>query len=216
MSISINSEKNITNQKINKVDELVLVVKRERLFENQEFSGLKKIDHIEIEKYLKIISDNKEFLPRSLMETDINYKQIIPYLIFKHKNRYFLMQRQSNNSEQRLRNKFSLGIGGHIREEDMISSDIIDWSKREFVEEIDYKGSYTVNLIGLLNDDSDAVGQVHLGCIFLIEGDSDEIKVKSELKSGQLLELSECAKYYDLMENWSKLVFNYITAIKTQ
>jgi len=212
MSISINQDKNINrNTGFNKPDENILVIKRNILFEDQTaFSGIKELDEKGIEKYLQVISDNKEFLPRSEMEMDINYKQIIPYLIFKHENKYFLMQRQSNATEQRLKNKFSLGIGGHIREEDIVSANIIDWSKREFEEEIEYNGDYKVKLIGLLNDDSDSVGQVHVGFVFLIEGNCDTIKVKSELKSGQLLELSQCIEYYDSMENWSKLVFNYL------
>lgn len=205
------NQENIKNkiEITNKVDELILVVKREKLFPQGNFSGLKSIDKEEMENYLQIISDHKEFLPRSLMENDPTYKQIIPYLVFKNEDKYFLMQRQSKATEQRLKNKYSLGIGGHIRQEDMSSTDIIDWSKREFEEEVDFQGNYKVNLIGILNDDSNAVGQVHIGFVFLIEGDSDSIKVKSELKSGELFTLEECNQYYNLLESWSQIIVDY-------
>ncbi len=186
-------------------DELILVVKRTTLFPDDAWQGLEEggCDH-----YLELIQKEKEFLPRSAMETDPAYKQIIPYLIFTHNDTYFLMQRQAKASEQRLKSKYSLGIGGHIRQEDMESNSVIDWARREFEEEVSYHGNYTVTPLGILNDDSNAVGQVHLGFVFLLMGDSANIKVKSELKSGQLLTLDECAEYYPSMEHWSQIIFD--------
>lgn len=60
--------------------------------------------------------------------------------------------------------------------------------------------------LGILNDDSDAVGQVHAGLVLLIMGNSAEISVRSELKSGHLLPLDQCALYKDSMESWSSMV----------
>lgn len=192
---------------LNNHDELVLVVKREKMFPHGAWQGLQAIDG---EEYLSIIATEKEFLPRQEMEVNPAFKQVIPYLIFKFGEKYFLMQRQSKSTDQRLKNKYSLGIGGHIRGEDMESNDIIDWARREFEEEVSYTGNYTVTTLGMLNDDSDAVGQVHVGYVFLLEGDSSDICVKSELKSGYLLSIEECEAYYDSMENWTKIVFDFI------
>lgn len=190
-------------------NEHILVVKRTTLFPNNEeaWQGLKQgsLDH-----YLPLIEQEKEFLPRSLMETNSYYKQIIPYLIFSYENKYFLMQRQAKASEQRLKNKYSLGIGGHIREEDITGKNIIEWAQREFYEEVNYTDSYTVTSLGILNDDSNPVGEVHVGFVLLLQGTSPNITVKSELKSGQLLSLEECSSYYDAMENWSQIVFDVL------
>lgn len=191
-------------------DEQILVVKRDKLFFEPAWQGLKQVD---TDKYLKVIDQEKEFLPRQLMEADTSYKQIIPYLIFNYQDKYFLMQRQAKASEQRLKNKYSLGIGGHIRQEDITSNDIIDWARREFCEEVKYIGSYTVKPLGFLNDDSNAVGQVHIGLVLLLQGDSDNISVEAELKSGQLLTLEECQAYYDSMETWSQMVFDHIKTL---
>ena len=188
-------------------DELILVVKREKLFPQEAWHGLRAVT---MQDYLAIIEQEQEFLPRSLMETDSTYKQIIPYLVFKHKDTYFLMQRQAKATEQRLKNKYSLGIGGHIRQEDITSKSIIDWAQREFEEEVSYTGSYTVQPLGILNDDSNPVGEVHLGFVFLLEGDSSNIAVKSELKSGQLVSLAECTSYYESLENWSQIVLDFL------
>lgn len=191
-----------------KQDENILVVNRETMFASEEFQGLQKTN---TDKYLDIIDKHKEFLPRSVMETDFRYKQIIPYLVFTYEDKYFLMQRQAKSTEQRLQSKYSLGIGGHIREEDMETNNIIDWARREFEEEINYSGNYTVEPIGILNDDSNEVGQVHAGFVFLLKGDNADISVKSELQSGELLTLSECKKYYDFMETWTQIIFDSLS-----
>ncbi len=186
------------------LDEHILVVKRTALFPHGSWQGLR---HVDINEYLALITNHQEFLPRSLMETDAAYKQIIPYLIFTHNNRYFLMQRRAKASETRLQNKFTLGIGGHIRQEDLMEgTSIFDWARREFHEEVHYQGTFTIESLGLLNDDSNAVGQVHSGFVFLLNGDSADINVKSELKSGRLVTLEECALQQDALESWSQLV----------
>lgn len=195
-----------------KQDELILVVKRKDLFAHHApWSGLKEVH---FDTYLQTIQEKKEFLPRSLMEVDTSYKQIIPYLIFEHNNTYFLMQRQGDATEKRLQNKYSLGIGGHIRQEDMTSDSIIEWAKREFHEEVSYDGDVQVTPLGVLNDDSNPVGQVHVGFVFLLTGAHGDISVKSELKSGKLLTLDECKTYFTSMESWSQIVFEFL--IKNQ
>jgi len=189
------------------LDELILVVKRNQLLGKQTWHGIKEVD---FDHYLQIIQQKKEFLPRGMMENDPSYKQIIPYLVFNFEDTYFLMQRASKASETRLRNKYSLGIGGHIRQEDMTTDSIFEWAKREFHEEVNYNGNLIIKPLGILNDDSDDVGKVHIGFVLLLQGDSSKISIKSELKSGTLVTLEECAKYNESLESWSQLVLEFI------
>lgn len=198
------------NQTLLDQDEHILVVKRSVLFTNKIWQGLNVND---FDECLAIIHAEQEFHPRSIMETDARFKQIIPYLVFTHDSKYFLMQRKAESSEQRLKNKFSLGIGGHIRKEDLSSTNIIDWARREFKEEVDYKGEFNVKNIGILNDDTNPVGEVHLGCVLLLEGDSDAISIKSELKNGELLSLEDCQFHYSQMESWSQTVFDHLKTL---
>lgn len=190
-------------------DEQILVVKRSELFPLVAWQGLHEVKN---DSFMNIVREKKEFLPRSLMEQDPTYKQIIPYLIFTHDDKLFLMQRQAKATETRLQNKYSLGIGGHIRAEDIQSDDIAQWARREFDEEVLYSGNYSINLIGILNDDSNPVGQVHIGFIYMLQGDSSDISVKEELKSGTLVTLDECEKMYDSMESWSQIVVDYLVS----
>ncbi|MBD3231458.1 hypothetical protein GF322_02230 [Candidatus Dependentiae bacterium] len=203
-------EKQISFQQrvfVKKEDEKILVIEREKLFVEGDFNGIKKIN---FDVYQNLIEQNKQFLWRSKVETNTNYKQIIPYLIFSFQNKLFLMKRRSNASDVRLQDKYSLGIGGHIREDDIKNKSIFDWAKREFNEEINYSGNLEFESIGLLNDDSNSVGLVHIGFVFLLKGGSDKISIKDEHTSGELLQVQECQKFYDKMESWSKIVFNYL------
>lgn len=202
---------NSASQNLTK-NEAILVVKREKILEEDAFFGFLPINNFD--KYLEIITQHKEFLWRSDMEFNRDYKQIIPYLIFNFQDKFFLMQRKSSASESRLKNKYSFGIGGHIRQEDIGQNDIFHWARREFSEEVDYQGNFSIKPIGIINDESDAVGQVHLGFVFLLIGDSDKISIKSELKSGVMLTLNECDDFYSSMENWSQLSFSYLKTLK--
>lgn len=192
-------------------DELILVVPRENLFAHATaWCGLKEVD---FDQYLHIINEKKEFLPRSIMETDMRYKQVIPYLVYTYNGQYFLMQRKSDASEARLRNKLTLGIGGHIRQEDMVSASLFEWALREFHEEVDYTGTLKVKPLGILNDDSNDVGKVHIGFVLLLEGDSADITIKSELKSGVLVSLDECIAQRECMETWSQFTIDFLAGV---
>lgn len=192
-------------------DEYILVVKRSHLFSQEPaWQGIQQVD---FGAYLELIQKHQEFLPRSLMESDPTYKQIIPYLIFCYQDTYFLMQRSAHATEQRLRNKTTLGIGGHIRQEDMLlSTSIMDWATREFHEEVSYDGTLDIEPLGIINDDSNPVGQVHLGFALLLKGSHNNIAIKDELASGTLLTLQECQTHLPTLESWSKLVLDLLLA----
>lgn len=188
-----------------KMDEHILVVPTDKLFTDGRWQGLKQNPD---QSFFETIFTNKTFIPRSIAEHDPDFKQIIPYLIFNYQDKYFLMQRQAKSTETRLQSKYSFGIGGHIREEDITGNDIAKWADREFHEEVEYTGNIKIHPFGILNDDSEEVGTVHLGCVYLLEGDSPNIKVKTELANGRLLRLSECQPCHERMEKWSQIVFH--------
>lgn len=189
--------------------ESILVVKRSVLFpEEPAWQGMQPLS----DSLAETILQHQEFHPRPLMEEDPRYKQIIPYLIFKHEDTYFLMRRSAKASETRLKSKYSFGIGGHIRADDIEGATIADWARREFEEEVSYTGSYTIHPLGMINDDSNEVGQVHVGFVYLLEGDSPNIQVQDEHEDGMLMTLDECAMLYDQMESWSRIVFDFLRA----
>lgn len=186
--------------------ESILVVQRKNLFAQEAWHG---ISNNNVDWFINCIQTHQEFHPRYLMENDPAYKQIIPYIIFTHNNQYFLMQRAAHASETRLQSKYTLGIGGHMRKEDMIGSTLFDWARREFYEEVSYAGDITsLEVLGLINDDTNDVGKVHLGIAILVHGNSSDIRVKSELAQGFLASAQECQAFFDRMEGWSQFALN--------
>src|SRR3989339_251075 len=203
-----------------KSDEKVMVVARNDLFGDGVWHGIKTEN---LRKYIKLINSKHKFLLRAQVEEDAKWQQIIPYLIFENGGCFFLMKRKTNHTDRRLSNMYSLGIGGHINEEDIIKStksiqgeaQIMSWAKREFKEEIDYKDKYSTGFVGLINDDSNDVGLVHLGLVIRIRGKSNKSKeMRHEGSITGILPDWLIAKYIDdgaikithLDKNWKKQI----------
>ncbi|MCR4324269.1 MAG: dCTP deaminase [Candidatus Curtissbacteria bacterium] len=190
-----------------KASERVMVVSRDDLFSDDIWNGLKTEN---LQKYIKVVSTKHKFLPRAQVEVDPSWKQIIPYLVFENGKKIFVMRRKADHSDLRLANLYSIGIGGHINKKDINGGGILNWAKREFEEEVDYKGKYKAQIIGVLNHDANDVGMVHAGLVIKVTGDSDEIAVRDEHKSGEMVPIEEAGRYYKQMETWSQIIYDYL------
>ena len=191
-------------------DEHVLCVRRDDLFPEGAWYGFISEG---LERYEKVIREQSFFMPRAEVEEDPSYQQIIPYIVFRHGDHYLLTRRLRASTEKRLRQLYSLGVGGHINPGDLEQGDPIgDGLKREFEEEVVYSGSIDATLLGLINDDSSPVSKVHLALAFLVEGSSPEIAIKeTEKLAGELLTLEEMRMYYLEMESWSQIVYDELS-----
>jgi len=195
------------------VSEQVLCVKREDMFPDGAWHGFVTSD---LDRHQAVIREHHFFMARDSVENDPAYQQIIPYVVFRHDNHYLLTHRLRASSERRLRKQYSLGIGGHINPGDLEAGDpILDGLKREWSEEVVYDGSFEAQLLGLLNDDSSPVSKVHLGVVFLVDGDSPNISIRETDKlAGELLTLDEMRIYYLGMESWSQMVYDRLAGVK--
>lgn len=188
--------------------EKILVVSRIKLFEDIFFEGFEREN---ITYYLEIIKKYSIFMKRFLVESDPNYKQIIPYLLIKFKNKYFMFQRFPVGAEDRLFHKYSIGIGGHINEKDVKKNkDLINSGlEREFDEELIYKKKLSYKIVGLINDDFDEVGKVHFGIVYLVEIKTPEIRVRENSNmEGGLVDKEDLLKYKYKMERWSQILID--------
>src|SRR5260370_20661980 len=97
-------------------EERVLCVKRKLLEELGIFQGLS----LEVEKYLPVLTSlsNLVYLNRSEAEQDRRYKQLIPYVLLICNDRVLRYRRGRGGEETRLHGLYSVGVGGHISEED--------------------------------------------------------------------------------------------------
>jgi predicted NUDIX family phosphoesterase len=195
---------------VSPASEQVLCVRREEIFPDGAWHGFVSDG---LERHQEVIRKQHFFMSRAEVEDNPNYQQIIPYVVFRHGDRYFLTHRLRASSERRLRKQYSLGVGGHINPGDLSGGDPIqDGLKREWEEEVIYEGSFETHLIGLLNDESSPVSKVHLGVVFLVDGDRPEIAIRETDKlAGELLTLHEMRIYYLGMESWSQMVYDRLT-----
>lgn len=76
-----------------------------------------------------IVAGDSVFCPREEAEINLNYKQVIPYVVFcRNTSRgttVYMMKRKSGG-EKRLTNKWSAGVGGHINTEDFLYSELAE------------------------------------------------------------------------------------------
>jgi predicted NUDIX family phosphoesterase len=187
--------------------ERVLCVRRDDVFPDGPWDGFSGERLADVRR---VIRERSFFMPRGEVEEDPSYQQVIPYAVFHHGGRYLLTRRLKASSEKRLRHLYSLGVGGHINPEDVANGDPVnDGMRREWEEEVVYSGALDATPLGLIHEESAPVGRVHLGVVFLIEGDTPEIAIRETDKlAGQLLTLDEMRIHYLEMESWSQLVYD--------
>src|SRR5438552_2042112 len=175
--------------------ERVLCVRREDLFAGGAWHGFTGEG---LERVQRLVRERSVFMPRAQVEDDPGYQQVIPYVVFRHRDRYLLTRRLKASSERRLRKQYSLGVGGHINPGDLSAGDpILDGLKREWEEEVVYDGRFEARLLGFLNEESSPVSKVHLGVVFVVDGDTPTITIRETDKlAGELLTLDEMRMYY--------------------
>jgi len=164
------------------------------------------------EIYTEILQEYT-FVSRPAAEDDPNFKQIIPYVLVRHGEKYLLLRRFKTQGEKRLHGKLSLGVGGHINPETpmMDYPDIIAASlRRELDEEIKINSKWEVKLLGVINDDSSDVGKVHLGLGFLLTAASPDFEVnEKDQMSAQWASVDEIEAVRDQLEAWSQILFDH-------
>ena len=161
-------------------------------------------------------SEHLAYKPRSAMEVDPSYKQLIPYVVLEWTDaagqcQVFAYTRGGGGGEKRLHAKRSIGIGGHISRED--SGDGNDaylvGMQRELAEEIQLDAQYSETREGLIYDPSNEVGQVHLGVVHRFVLDSPSVASnEADLAEGGFVSIAELRAQHDRLETWSQLALD--------
>ena len=158
---------------------------------------------------LKRIVQNGLFLRRSELEEDPSFKQIIPYAIISNKESFYLFKRTSRQTEKRLHNKFSLGVGGHMNPNDSMESKeqyLIDELKRELYEEVKLLNGCLIEdieFIGFINDDTIPVGRVHIGLLYNIHVSNKEVYInETDKMTADWIDKSNLAEKDQFIKTW--------------
>lgn len=194
--------------------EQILVIKRALLEELGAFQGALKSTGTYLPTILQ--PENTLFMDREVAEDDPTHKQLIPYCLFKYEDKILHYLRGKSGGEARLHAKGSIGVGGHINpiDENAESGEKTYRAgvEREIDEELNIGGEYTDSMIGLINDDSNEVGQVHLGVVHLVELTSDDISANEDcLLDAELVPISELkGARFESLESWSQLALSLL------
>ncbi len=200
-------------------DEHVLVVPR-ALFDRagafQGFCG-------DTASYLPLLLDPTytSWRPRASVEDDPSYKQLIPYCVLAWRDahgkpQYFAYTRGGGQSEARLRAKRSVGIGGHISSTDGDYGDDTSYDagmRRELAEEVAIEGDWQARCVGLINDDSNSVGQVHLGIVHVLDVEQPDVTPReSEIVGCGFESLESLLADRERFETWSQITLDALAA----
>jgi predicted NUDIX family phosphoesterase len=183
--------------------ERVLVVPREVVPDRAAWYGLRADG---MDSFLEVVAAHGRYEPRAAMEVDPRFKQIIPYLVLRDGERYFLMRRTRAGGDARLHDRWSIGVGGHI---DPGDDGLAGGLRREWHEELAADFEPTFIPYALLNDDTTDVGAVHLGVVVLADADGRPVSVReTEKLSGAFATADEVAAGADRLETWSRIAFD--------
>ena len=187
-------------------EERVLCFERKLLEELGVFQGLS----LEVEKYLPVVTAPSHilYLNRSDAEHDKRYKQLIPYVLVICADKILRYRRGRGGQETRLRGLYSVGVGGHISEEDdgLFSNDrgYQDGMRRELQEEVAIdEGQETT--VAVINDDSTEVGCVHFGVVHVLQVADERVAGRrSGIVAPEFVPMVEAIKDASNYESWSR------------
>ena len=183
------------------VDERVLVIPTDRFRAAGYFHGFRPDE----DGYRAAVLDPAayQFRPRSEVETEPAFKQLIPYVVLRHGDALFHYRRGAGGTESRLRALRSVGIGGHISEEDAAggTDPYHTGMMRELMEEVLIGGGWSERFLGFINDDSTPVGSVHLGVG----------RIQFQQVDAGFAPLAELAAREGEFETWSQFVLRELS-----
>jgi predicted NUDIX family phosphoesterase len=196
----------------NQNTEKVMVVPTNLLYEVGYFEGIST----DYSRLLNTISNNYIFKDRSGVESDSNYKQIIVYALINYKNSILRYKRGKKITESRLKNKLSIGLGGHVTKYDISAGQdpFITCLYRELSEEIHINTKLDHRFVAILNDDSNPVGAVHLGIITVIDLKQPNVKPKEKsIMECKFINKKDLRNNLQNYEKWSQICIENIDAL---
>ena len=188
-----------------KDDELVLGLPRDAVPGGLDWRGVQPLPHAPL---LAALEQHGTYRRRGDAEDDPAWKQVIPYLALRDGGHIFLMRRTRAGGDVRLHDRYTIGVGGHVNPED---GGILGGLRREWAEEMAADFTPDFVPVGLLNDDDNAVGAVHLGMVFSADARGRPVEVRETDKlEGNFAPLADVGDVVDLLETWSALLFDFL------
>lgn len=195
--------------------EFVWVVPRSSLFPEATPNGFLALEADQLEqRFLAPARDEGFFIERRYAETHPEFKQPIPYVAICKDDKVLCLTRLSTQGEKRLHGKQSIGVGGHINPCDQSTGDIFENAcQRELHEELILPQNISLPLtpVGIINDDTSAVGAVHLGLVYSLDASQLDVSIReTDAMAGEFNTLSSlrslASKPESPFETWSSFL----------
>lgn len=211
--------------------ESVFVVPRMDLFPNRTPHGLAPFgagpDAWDRTGTTGLLEAQGFFVERARAEVTPAWKQPIPYALVHGTAGVLCLRRKRAGSEARLHDKLSIGVGGHVEPLDLPdpstpsqrSGLLARAALRELHEELVLpETALDVRPLGLLNDDTNEVGAVHVGlvCAVHVEDCAAVTVRETEQLEGEFVppaQLRERAAAGANFESWSALLLPHLEAL---
>jgi predicted NUDIX family phosphoesterase len=195
--------------------ERVLVLPRDRVPGGCDFTGIRPAGMAALAQLREAVAAHARFLDRPIAEANPAFKQLIPYVVVQSGDQVFLMERSDGGGDPRLHRKASIGVGGHLNPVDGEADPLAAGLRREWGEELIAAWEPRFELIGLLNDDSNPVGSVHLGVVFGVHAGGRALDVREREKlSGRWADPATLLAAAERLETWSRLVAAHLGLLR--
>ena len=148
------------------MDEQIVVVRRSDFFGGDWPQGFVAREAAELAALHRAFLAAAFAVPRGVAEKEPLWKQLVPYCVLTRGESVFAVQRRQAQGEARLHGSWSIGLGGHMDAQDLDAADPVSAAvARELAEELDVQDAEAPVPLGLINDDSNEVGRVHVGLV---------------------------------------------------
>ena len=160
----------------------------------------------------QLIYGHHEYLERAALETDPNWRQVIPYIVVRSPQGYCLMQRCKGQGEARLLGKHYIGAGGHVEQ----GHSVYYTALKECTEELGLPLA-TLDLTGLMLVDGSPVDDVHVCIVGKAETFyTDFTSPEGLLHNARWAGAAELLQHADQMEKWSQLIVEHLFKTERQ
>jgi predicted NUDIX family phosphoesterase/dephospho-CoA kinase len=209
------------HQKVIRATEKVVAFPSKLLEQAGYFHGIKT----NYKSYMKVLLHpaHTRHLPRIDAETNLSFKQIVSYVIVRWRDSLLRFSRGNYTSVQSfLAGRYCIGFGGHVQDLDAQSLFSFEDSGyrncviRELSEELNLPPQAitedSLQIVGVLNDDSSELGQMHFAVISLLNLDhlnqdlsAKALKREKSINQLEFVPINRLGEEFPRYEYWSKL-----------
>lgn len=203
--------------------ESVYVVPRRELFPESYPQGFAALESDAAQSLSACIAERGFFVERDRAEVEPEWKQVIPYLVVTCPEGVLLLKRTKQGGDARLHDKLSIGVGGHLNPVDAEGEKlrartglVARGAQRELHEELGLEVDRAPAVLGLINDDANPVGAVHVGLVGVVRLDRAPTIAETDVLEGQVVSVDELRRMRSEganFETWSALLIDQLHAL---